>query len=416
MKTIHATTQPTNVPLSNHHVVLIPGFLGFSKLADFSYFAATVGTAIADSLAERVPERRVPVHAFETVPAGSLRERQGALIKQLKTLRAQYPQAHLHLVGHSTGGLDAELLLRAANPDWGHGYDSETLDIRRAIRSVTTIAAPLAGTSLARSPLARFFAINSLTDVLQAPLDLLLFQGPSALLGGVARVLALFLSDESARSLSEALLHSGAPGMTYVLSLVLKRALIAELAPEKLAKILTRAAEDGTLQSIRRARFVTVARREPQPSDAGLAGLLFRFLYDNTAGEAKADPEALVAAQALQGLVALPGFQIIGVQPTPPIDVRANDGIVDTVRQILPSSQATISAELRHVAALVIADHIDVVGYFPLKDGRDNGFLTSGSRFREPELQQLYAAVANEIAQALEEVGTRDGQPRSSAM
>lgn len=410
MKTIHARAQPANVPPSNHHVALIPGFLGFNKLADFSYFADTVGTAIADSLARRFPERRVPVHAFETVPAGSLQERKDMLIKQLKTVRAQYPYSQLHLVGHSTGGLDAELLLRTAAP--AAPYDAETEEIRRAIRSVTTIAAPLAGTSLALSPLARFFAIDSLRDVFAAPLDLLLFHGPSALLGGIARVLALFLDDESARELSEALLHSGAPGVSYLLSLVLKRALIAELAPDKLQRILAQTREDSSLPPIRRARFVTIARRQPQPSEAGAAGLLFRFLYDNTAREAHADPEVLVAAQTLQKLAATPGFPIIGVPPLPTIDMQANDGIVDTLRQILPSTAATIAAETRHIAALVIADHLDVVGYFPLADGRNNGFLSSGSAFREPQLQQLYAAVANEIAHALDEVGTRDGQPR----
>ena len=407
MKTISARTQPVNVPQSNHHVALIPGFLGFSKLADFSYFADTVGAAIVEALAKRVPERRVSVHAFETVPAGSLRERQAALIKQLKTVRAQYPQAQLHLVGHSTGGLDAELLLRTAQA--GAPYDDETQDIRRAIRSVTTIASPLAGTSLARSPLARFFAIDSLRDVLEAPFDLLLFQGPSALLGGLSRVLALFLDDASARAISDALLHSGNAGVSYVLSLVLQRALISELAPDKVEKLLNATSEDGTLPAIRRARFVTIARREAQPT---AASLLFRYLYDNTAREASADPDVMLAVHALQQRAERPDFPIIGVLPLPKLDIHANDGIVDTARQIFASTGSTIAREVQHVEALVVADHIDVVGYFPGKDGHDNGFLSSGSNFRTPQLEQLYAAVADVIAEALEEVPTRDGQPR----
>jgi hypothetical protein len=49
------------------------------------------------------------------------------------------------------------------------------------------------------------------------------------------------------------------------------------------------------------------------------------------------------------------------------------------------------------VRALVVADHIDVVGYYPCKDERDNGFLSSGAKFRDPEFNQLNAAIAQAI-------------------
>jgi hypothetical protein len=74
-----------------------------------------------------------------------------------------------------------------------------------------------------------------------------------------------------------------------------------------------------------------------------------------------------------------------------------------------PVSPANAALEVSRVAALVIADHIDVVGYFPGKDGRANGFLGSGSEFREPEFAQLYAAVAREIASSIARVRATPG-------
>jgi hypothetical protein len=49
----------------------------------------------------------------------------------------------------------------------------------------------------------------------------------------------------------------------------------------------------------------------------------------------------------------------------------------------------------------VIADHIDVIGYYRGASDRDAGFLTSGSGFGDAEFKALYAAVAREVAGAI---------------
>jgi hypothetical protein len=239
-------------------------------------------------------------------------------------------------------------------------------------------------------------------DLLRAPLDLLLFRGPSAVLATLNGLLGLVVRDTTLEQLVYGLLHSGGPGASYFLSLLLTRALIDDLAPRAVREIMAQTAEDPDLPGVQRARFVTIARREQKPSTAGL---LFRTLYDSTEREARPDPEALIAHRRLR---ALQNVRTIGVPPTPALDLGANDGIVDTARQLLPGSEATIDRELARIAAFVIADHIDVIGYFPGMDGKANGFLSSGSNFRQPEFDELYAAVAERIAATIEALSAQN--------
>jgi hypothetical protein len=67
----------------------------------------------------------------------------------------------------------------------------------------------------------------------------------------------------------------------------------------------------------------------------------------------------------------------------------------------LPVTEASVAAELERVVALVIADHIDVIGYYRGASDRDAGFLTSGSAFGDAEFKALYAAIAQELAAAI---------------
>lgn len=388
-----AKTAPR--PLSAHRVVLIPGFLGFNELGDFSYFARKVGQELADALGEADRGRKIEVDAVETVPAGSLDERQEVLLKQLNEIVQEHEGARLHLVGHSTGGLDAELLTRTLPS--GAKSARRAGDARSAIRSVITLAAPLAGTSLARSPLARFTAIDSFGDVLRAPLSLLIVRGPRALLGAGAALLRLFGRDESVGSALSGFLHSGDVGVTYLLSLLLSRDLIDDLAPEAVTKRMQQTTEDPELMAIHRKRFVTIARRAP---DTTGAGLLFTLLYDTTAREAPKDDESEQRVRA-ELIARRQQLQVLGKGALPELTHSSSDGIVDTCRQVLPVTDASASGELERVVALVIADHIDVIGYYRGASERDAGFLTSGSDFGDAEFKALYAAIAREVAAAI---------------
>jgi pimeloyl-ACP methyl ester carboxylesterase len=382
-------------PLSAHRVVLIPGFLGFNELGDFSYFARKVGQALADALAEADEGRKIEVDAVETVPAGSLTERQEVLLKQLNQIVSDHPGARLHLVGHSTGGLDAELLTRT-EPAGSNSLRRQG-DARHAIRSVITLASPLAGTSLASSPLARFTAIDSIGDALRAPLSLLLVRGPRALLGAVAALLRLLGRDQAVGNVLSGFLHSGNAGMTYVLSLLLSRDLIDDLDPRAVTKRMQCTQEDPALATVHRRRFLTIARREPE---SNAAGLLFGLLYDATAREAPSDDESEQLVRT--ALIARrPQLRVLGSGELPELTRTSNDGIVDTCRQVLPVTPASASAELERVAGLVIADHIDVIGYYRGASDLDAGFLISGSAFGDDEFKALYAAIAEEVTAAI---------------
>src|SRR5580692_7477620 len=90
-------------------VLLVPGLLGFNRFASFSYFADRVATAIRVGV-ETHTRRPVLVTPLSTLPSAPLVQRQAALFQNIAKLARRYPSIErVHLVGHSTGGLDAYL-------------------------------------------------------------------------------------------------------------------------------------------------------------------------------------------------------------------------------------------------------------------------------------------------------------------
>jgi pimeloyl-ACP methyl ester carboxylesterase len=92
-------------------IYLIPGFFGFTNLGRLRYF-----THVDRFLRQRCAERGV--HARVTVvpthPTASLPKRAALVVETLaRTLRGR--DEVVHLVGHSTGGIDARLV---ATPEW----------------------------------------------------------------------------------------------------------------------------------------------------------------------------------------------------------------------------------------------------------------------------------------------------------
>src|SRR5574337_1163302 len=89
------------------HVVLIPGFFGFANLGDFTYFGH-----VRDFLAEAWPGLGLDgeVRAVRTEPTASLPRRAALLAEAISALLDDSP-GEVAVVGHSSGGLDARLLL-----------------------------------------------------------------------------------------------------------------------------------------------------------------------------------------------------------------------------------------------------------------------------------------------------------------
>lgn len=127
-----------------HHVYLIPGFFGFANFGDFRYFAH-----VRDHLRDWLAARDVPaaIHYAPTFPTASLRRRAGRLVEIVaETADGDGP---IHLIGHSTGGLDARLavaprasLIAAVDPE----------PCARRVHSVVAVTSPHYG-----APTAAFF-------------------------------------------------------------------------------------------------------------------------------------------------------------------------------------------------------------------------------------------------------------------
>ncbi len=130
---------------ATHHVFLIPGFFGFVNFGRLVYFTH-VREFLEDALSRE--GLTVEIHRVRVKPTSSLRVRAAELLAVLRD--AAPADAPLHLIGHSTGGLDARLVTTPGLSLDG-GLDAEPA--ARRVRSVVSIATPHRGT-----PLAAFFA------------------------------------------------------------------------------------------------------------------------------------------------------------------------------------------------------------------------------------------------------------------
>lgn len=124
-----------------HHVILVPGFFGFARFGELTYFNG-VRAALERGFAEL--GLSVNVVEVETLPTASIRWRAARVLETL----VRVSEAHdgpLHLVGHSTGGLDARLALA---PTASLPTDAKLHDYLR-VKTLVTVCCPHFGTPLA---------------------------------------------------------------------------------------------------------------------------------------------------------------------------------------------------------------------------------------------------------------------------
>ncbi len=138
-----------------HTIYFIPGLFGFGTLAGYDYFQH-----LRRGIEERYAAAGVPV-SFEDVPSpptSSLRERARVLAT---TVGHTAPRSGpIHLIGHSTGGLDARLVLA---PTVNLRLPAELMSWTQRVRTLITINTPHYGT-----PVAGYFATVSGARVLYA--------------------------------------------------------------------------------------------------------------------------------------------------------------------------------------------------------------------------------------------------------
>src|SRR5580658_8592738 len=139
-----------------HRLYFSPGMFGFGRLASYDYFVH-----LERALVERLHTEGIEAktHVVQVAPTASIRRR-ALKLTELIASTCGADDGPIHLIGHSTGGLDARLL---ASPTVALGVEPEKLAWRPRLASVTTISTPHFGT-----PLASFFTTVSGERILRA--------------------------------------------------------------------------------------------------------------------------------------------------------------------------------------------------------------------------------------------------------
>lgn len=373
-------------------VFLLPGLLGFERAGNFSNFADRVVSALRTHLEGRT-QRSIPVIPLPSFSTTTFAERQRELLAAMaQKLGGHTDLARIHLLGHSVGGVDA-YLLACERPLSGVPWSViDPHGLAAKVRSVISLAAPHAGTAIANAPGAEPWSVRA---VVQNP------QGAAAKLDLMRRLFASAARDLRKAEGAQAALREYRKVSHFMAESLRWDGFLHALTPEAMHSLY--AGVEPRRDVVRRS-FVTMAGR-PRPDATNASGpdALFELLSRRAAGEGNGftrHPQPVRdAISALRSALDNPSSVIVSSQAAPPdhVDAHTNDGIVNSVRQL---ASPTDPEEL---AAVVIADHFDVLGYYDRGlglAGSDavSGLLHSGSCFRDAEFFALYRRVGDEIA------------------
>jgi triacylglycerol lipase len=365
-----------------HRIYFVPGLFGFAKLAGYDYF-----NHLRRGIEARYQAAGVPV-VCEDVPApptSSLRYRSRILAGTVA--RTAGEQGPIHLVGHSTGGLDARLVL---SPSANLGLEEPLFAWRSRVASAISLNAPHYGT-----PVASYFATVSGTRVLYAlslftVLSLTLGEPSlaifSRLLAGLGGIDAIFGGDLKLFSrVTDGVLRfvdkDGREEISEFLGKVrVDQGAIVQIMPEAM-DLFNAATENrpgvryGSIVSAAPPpRSLRIARRIRSPYTA-LTAAMFSTLYQFAGQRPRVYPYAKPTSRQLELLRA-------GIEHD--IDDGISDGIVPTLSMIW--------GELLWAGE---ADHLDVIGHFhdDRAESEHTDWVTSGSRFTSQRFGALLDAI-----------------------
>lgn len=371
-----------------HHVYLVPGFFGFANLGQIAYFGH-----VRRLLATSLPElgARAEIHVVRTHPTASLPQRAARLAETItETAQGSGP---IHVIGHSSGGLDARLLAAPGAVLPAHVDPQRFLS---RLRSIVSVAAPHHGTPLASSFATlrgqRLLQVLSLgtIHVLHAgrlPLSVVLRLGGILARTGergggdlVDEIFASLLADFSVgrRRAVRALLAE----------IVRDQSLLLQLTPEAMDVF------DATVRDRPGVRYGCVVAEAAPPGllsvlDAGLdpAAQATHAIYGALYRLAAATPAR--RAPSLSPAQTRTLRRALGTAPS----LAANDGIVPTRSQVHG-----------RILQAVRADHLDVLGHFRngSADPPHVDWMMTGSRFGRPQFERLWRTVARFLARSAE--------------
>jgi len=370
---------------TKHHIYLVPGFFGFANLGELLYFGH-----VRDYFVAELARRGVEVEVVQVLshPTGSIRTRAADLLKAIEASTAKEDDGPIHLIGHSTGGLDARLFV-SPGVSLADGVDVETY--ARRVRTVVTVSSPHAGTPLAsfflglfgqkllqllslftvyvlrfgRLPLSVAFRLGSLLTRWDEQLGF----RPTLL----DQLFEQLLGDFSLERREELVRFLGDVGNDA--------SLIPQLTPEGI-DLFNASCQDRP--GVRCGSVITQAR--PPSLRARLnAGLdpyaqithtVYSFLY----GRTQQMPLPAIPLHTAAQTAAL--VEAYGALPGP----QACDGIVPTRSQVYG-----------RVLTAVRADHLDAIGHFdqPAHRPPHVDWLISGSGFRRLQFERLWRTVVD---------------------
>jgi hypothetical protein len=354
--------------VSTTRIYLAPGMFGFATLAAYAYFGHLEAALVKRF---RARGRAVEVRVCEVHPTASVRRR-AAKLAHLVAHTCGTDDGPIHLVGHSTGGLDARLV---ASPTV---HLDETADRQLGwiprLRSVTTMNTPHYGT-----PLATFFAtakgqqllyaISALTVTvlklgappLAAASALVAAFGRTGELVGVEVALVDRLVDGVARALDEASSRRLRDWLRQVRD---DQGGVVQLMPEAM-DLFQAGIEDRA-----GVRYQCVCSYAPR---AGISDFL----------RALGSPWAVVSASLFHLLSRITEVHDPRYPCAPPHGAEA---LLRGHLGLLPHEAASdgvvpLTSQIWGVPLWIgMGDHLDVVGHFPGPGGHTD-WLTSGAGF-----------------------------------
>jgi triacylglycerol lipase len=377
-----------------HRVYFSPGMFGFGKLGSYTYFAHVERELTARFAAAG---HELVSHVIEDLPTASIRRRSTRLAEVVQ--RTATASDVIHLLGHSTGGLDARFVASPSNTS----IPANALAWLPRLRTITTMNTPHYGT-----PLASFFATSNGQRVLAA-LSMLTFAGltlgatplraTSVVLGFLQRgdlaiPFKLLMLDRAVESVVSAVEDAGSPEVrSFLTAIEDDQGSMLQLSPESMDLVAAGFADRPGV------RYQATAAVSPAPTprrwlqtighpSRALSLSLFYALHRITANIDKRypchahdnTPPARAAAYDAQAR------QAIGRVPS----LADNDGVVPFRSQLWGT-----------LVWSGIGDHLDVLGHY--RDDRDDlppehrhhDWLTSGSEFSNAQFMALMDAIAS---------------------
>ncbi|AEI66877.1 hypothetical protein LILAB_24910 [Corallococcus macrosporus] len=352
------------------HLVLVPGFGGFDALGSLRYYHGVTEVL-------RTRDGGCPIHYFPNFPTASVQTRAQGLqlwLSELQARRAIGPEDDIHLVGHSTGGLDIRQLLIDLRRQLEGKVSKGPARLIQQLRSVQFISTPHRGTALAHR------LGNAVPKVLASRLLLrLMFEGVRGLrsvglasLGRALRPLsprqntanwidAIIDTMEGCHSQEQGLPRALARGayfdlLRWLLHMASDLTAITDLDPEPStgSPPSPAHAEGDELEEefsfinehgIRVRSIVTFA-----PASGSWPPTLFRILHTLTAFN---PPRRLCLTHTINPLLT----------DQEPLQLRGedNDGFVNSVSQVWPDAARSY---------WIMGDHADVIGHFEARRHR----------------------------------------------